>query len=203
MLRKSDLKARHSWFDAALARYRAFSSKILNAQRVIGTAEEKRDLSESIILRLIANWESFVDEHLFARVNCNHAKLSDFLGVTIPDHPNMNLCRALIFGDGYRDFQSTGALIGFSKKLLPDSANPFLAISKGRKNKIDDMYKVRNYLAHYSAKSRRALWDMYKTKYQYQRWIEPGRFLNANNARHLWECFDAFEGASNDMKEWY
>jgi hypothetical protein len=202
-MRKSDLKARHEQFDTALSRYRTFSRKIIDAQRVISTAQEKRDLSESVILRLISNWEGFVDDHLVACANCNHSKLNDFLGVTVPPHPNMNLCRALIFGDGYRDFQSTGALIGFSKKLLPDEGNPFLAISAGHKNKIDDMYKIRNYLAHYSAKCRRALWHMYKTKYRYERWIEPGKFLTSNDGQRLWECFDSFEGASNDMKDWY
>ena len=201
-MRKSDLFNRHTSFDSALDRYRTFSNKVMNAQRVISTAEEKRDLSESVILRLIANWESFVDEHLVACVNRDHSKLNKFLGVTIHSHPDMNLCRALIFGDGYRDFKETSALIGFSKKLLADSSNPFLAISKRHKNKIDDMYKLRNYLAHYSAKSRRILWHMYKTKYHYRRWIEPGMFLAGDKGKRLWECFDAFEGASSDMKAW-
>jgi len=185
------------------ARYRSFSEKIISAQRVIGTAIEKRDLAESVVLRLVANWESFVDEHLVACVNRDHSKLNEFLGATIPDHPNMSLCRALVFGDGYRDFQSTGALIGFSKKLLPEASNPFLAISQSHKNRIDDVYKIRNYLAHYSAKGRRTLWRMYKAKYRYSRWVEPGRFLLANEGQRLWECFDSFEGASADMKEWY
>lgn len=202
-MRKSDLKARHSSFDQALARYRSFSEKIISAQRVIGTPAEKRDLAESVVLRLVANWESFVDEHLVACVNRDHSRLNFFLGVTVPSHPDMNLCRALIFGEGYRDFQSVGALIGFSRKLLPTASNPFEAISKSHRIKIDDIYKVRNYLAHYSAKSRRILWDMYKTRYKYQRWIEPGRFLLGNGGARLWECFDAFEGASADMKAWY
>jgi len=65
------------------------------------------------------------------------------------------------------------------------------------------MYRVRNYLAHYSAKSRRVLWHMYKTKYQFKRWVEPGKFLVTKDGRRLWECFDAFEGASKDMQGWY
>lgn len=202
-MRKSDLKARHASFDEAVNRYRSFSEKILNAQRIIGTSAEKRDLAESVILRLVANWESFVDEHLVACVNRDHSRLHLFLGVNVPAHPDMNLCRALIFGDGYRDFQSMGALIGFSRKLLPIQSSPFEAISKSHRTKIDDIYKVRNYLAHYSAKSKRVLWDMYKKRYKYQRWIEPGRFLLATGGKRLWECFDAFAGASTDMKAWY
>lgn len=202
-MRKSDLKARHEKFDDALTRYRDFSCKIIDAQRVISSASEKRDLAESVILRLVANWENFVDEHLVACVNRDHSKMKDFLGVSIPSHPDMNLCRALIFGDGYRDFQSSGALIGFSKKLLPDNSNPFLAISKSHKTKIDDLYVLRNYLAHYSTRSYRTLWNMYKNRYRYQRWIEPGKFLLANGGDRLWSFFSAFEGASSDMKAWY
>ena len=202
-MRKSDLRARHDSFDSVVARYRSFSAKIINARRVIGTAEEKRDLAESVVLRLVANWESFVDEHLVACVNCDHSKLNEFLGVTVPGNPDVNLCRALLFGDGYRDFQNIGTLIKFSKRLLPDKSNPFLAINKSHKSKIDDIYKLRNYLAHYSTKSRRVLWQMYKARYRYKRWIESGRFLLGNGSQHLWECFDAFSGASKDMRDWY
>jgi hypothetical protein len=63
-MRKSDLRARHKSFDDALTRYRSFSEKVVAARRVIGTAEEKRDMAESILLRLVANWENFVDEHI-------------------------------------------------------------------------------------------------------------------------------------------
>ncbi len=202
-MRKSDLKAGHQKFDDALIRYRDFSRKIIDAQRVIGTAQEKRDLAESVILRLVANWENFVDDHLVACVNRDYSKMKDFLGVPIPNHPDMNLCRALIFGDGYRDFQNTGALIKFSNKLLPNNSNPFLAINKSHKTKIDDLYVLRNYLAHYSSRSSRSLWNMYKNRYKYQRWIEPGKFLLANGSSRLWGFFNAFEGASSDMKSWY
>lgn len=69
-MRKSDLRKNHESFDNAVARYRSFIDKVINAQRVVGTAQEKRDLAESVILRLCANWEQFVDEHVVAeRVN--------------------------------------------------------------------------------------------------------------------------------------
>lgn len=202
-MKKSDLRARHTIFDSSITRYRSFSEKILYAQRVIGTAEEKRDLAESVVLRVVANWEKFVDDHLVACVNRDHSQLNQFLGVTVPKHPDVDLCRALIFGDRYRNFGNVGDLVGFSKQLLPSKSNPFLAISNSHRTKIDDVYKIRNYLAHYSARSSRDLWKMYKFRYRYVRWIEPGRFLLANSGQRLWECFDAFEGASNDMKTWY
>lgn len=202
-MRKSDLKKNHAHFDDAVARYRTFMDKVINAQRVIGTAQEKRDLAESVLLRLCANWEYFVDEHLVDCLNCDPGRLTDFFGVPVPRHPSKNLCHALLFGDSYRDFRSFGDLKGFTKRILPDASNPFLVISKGHGWKVDEVYKIRNYLSHYSAKAKRALHQMYKTRYKKSRFLEPGQFLLAYKAERLWSYFDAFKGASADMKSWY
>ncbi len=202
-MRKSDLKRNHEPFDAAVTRYREFINKIIDAQRVVSTAQEKRDLAESVMLRLCANWESFIDEHLVDCVNCDHSKLGEYLGVSIPPDPTKDLCQALVFGDGYKDFRSFGDLKGYTKKLLPDDSNPFLSVSATHTKKIDEVYKIRNYLSHYSSKARRSLHTMYKTEYQLERFFEPGFFLLANSAQRLWAYFDAFEGASANMKSWY
>lgn len=202
-MRKSDLKKNHQQFDTAISRYRQFIDKIINAQRVVSTAQEKRDIAESVMLRLCAIWEYFIDEHLIDCVNCDHSKLNEHLGVSISPNPSKDLCQALVFGDGYKDFRSFGDLKGFTKKLLPDDGNPFLAVSGAHTRKIDEVYKIRNYLSHYSSKARRSLHAMYKTEYQLKRFFEPGFFLLANSAQRLWAYFDAFEGASGDMKAWY
>lgn len=202
-MRKSDLAINHRSLDGALERYRGFMEKALQAQRVIRTAQEKRDLAESVLLRLLANWESFVDEQLIDCVNINSSKMSEFLGVRIPEHPPKSLCEAILFGGGYRDFSSYGELKGFSKKILPEENNPFLVVHSSRSSAIDEMYKLRNYLAHYSSAAKRALMGMYEQKYDYQRFIEPGMFLCGHGAAMLWHYFDMLEGASQDMKDWY
>lgn len=119
-MRKSDLKKNHEPLDVAFARYRAFLEKIINAQRVIGSPDEKRDVAESVLLRLCAYWEKFIDEHLVDCVNRYHTKLSSHFAVTIPENPSWELCHALIIGASYKDFKSFGDLKGFSKKILPD-----------------------------------------------------------------------------------
>jgi hypothetical protein len=202
-MRKSDLRKNHVSFDAALARYRGFMEKILGAQRVISTAEEKRDIAESVLLRLCAYWEYFIDEHLVDCVNCDHSKLSEHFSVSIPDNPSWDLCHALIIGAAYKDFRSFGDLKGYSKKILPESSNPFLQVTKTHAERIDEVYKIRNYLSHYSKSSRNALHEMYKAKHDMERFLEPGQFLLAYTASRLWSYFDAFEGASSDMKGWY
>ena len=201
-MRKADLPNNHQSFDDSLQRYRAFMDKIVKAQRVVASSADKRDLAESVLLRLCAHWEGFIDEHLADCVNRDHSMLTEFFGVSIPKHPSKNLCQALLFGDTYRDFQSFGALKGFSKKVLPKASNPFLVVSEAHGRRIDEVYKIRNYLSHYSSKGRRALMAMYRKEYEMDRWLEPGQFLLAYKARRLWSYFNAFEGASADMKAW-
>ena len=202
-MRKADLKKNHAPFDAALDRYRAFMDKIIYAQRVISTAAEKRDVAESVLLRLCANWESFIDAHLVDCVNVDHSKLSEYFAVSLPSNPSWNLCHALIIGDSYTDFRSFGDLKGYSKKILPEDSNPFLQVSAAHTAKIDEVYKIRNYLPHYSAASERSLKRVYEDTYHMHNFLEPGQFVLAYNARRLWAYFDAFAGASNDMKAWY
>lgn len=202
-MRKSDLKKNHIPLDDAIGRYRAFIDKIINAQRVISTTDEKRDMAESVMLRLCACWERFIDEHLVDCVNRDHTKLSEHFAVSIPDNPSWDLCHALIIGSSYKDFRSFGDLKGFSKKILPDVSNPFLQVTTAHTRKIDEVYAIRNYLSHYSAASSRSLMHVYKTSHDMTRFLEPGQFLLAYNAERLWSYFDAFAGASTDMKSWY
>lgn len=173
--------------------------RVINAKRVIQSGQEKRDLAESVLLRLCANWEFFVEKHLVDCVNVDPSKLTDFLGVRVPSHPGKNLCTALIFGDRYRDFHSFGQLKGFTKKLLPKNSNPFLKVTSPQIKRIDEVYTIRNYLSHYSARSKLALHSMYKKNYKMTNFREPGQFLLANKAKFLWAYFNTFKGASTKM----
>jgi hypothetical protein len=202
-VRKSDLKKNHVPFDEAVSRYQGFIERIIGAKQVIRTVEEKRDVAESVLLRLCAHWERFIDEHLVDCVNRDHTRLREYFAVSIPDNPSWDLCHALIIGASYKDFRSFGALKGFSKKILPDGSNPFLQITQAHTERIDEVYKIRNYLSHYSTASKRALMDVYKDKYEMKKFLEPGQFLLAYKAQRLWKYLDAFRGASNDMQKWY
>jgi len=201
-MRKANLEHNHLRFDEAIGRYRGFMERIAEAKRVVQSKTEKQDVAESVLLRLCAHWERFVDEHLVDCVNCDHSKLNEFLGLAIPRHPSRNVCEAILFGGSYRDFRSFGDLKGFTKRVLPDDSNPFLVITPAQGSKIDEVFKMRNYLAHYSSAARRALDRMYEQSYGIKRFQEPGRFLLANNGRRLWAYFDAFSGVSRDMRQW-
>jgi len=203
-MRKSDLEKNHDTFDAAIMRYRKFMEKVIDDQSVVVSAQEKRIIAESILIRLCANWESFVNEHLVDCVNRDHSQLSKYFGVSVPLNPSWDLCHALIFGGTYKDFRSVDDLRGFTKKILPKDSNPFLSISKEHIKNIDEVYAIRNYLSHYSSTSRRKVQEeIYKNKYSMNRFLEPGQFILAHGAKRLWKYFDSFVGASNDMKRFY
>jgi hypothetical protein len=201
-MRKADLIARHEGFKNDVGWYRDFLCRVISAQRVLSAVEDKREVAEMIVLRLCAHWEYYLDELLVAAINRDHSQLSEYFGVTIPAHPSKELCQALLFGDGYKDFPSFGALKGFSKKILPEVSNPFLSISPGNWRRIDEVYAIRNYLSHYSAKARRTLFGMYKKNHDMSRFLEPGQFLLAYEASRFHKFIDAFEGAADQMKTW-
>lgn len=201
-MRKADLIARHDSFKYDVEWYRDFLNRVTTAQKVLRTMEDKREVAEMIVLRLCAHWEYYIDEVLVSAINRDHSQLSAHFGVTIPPHPSIELCQALLFGDGYKDFPSFGSLKGFSKKILPKASNPFLPITPANWKRIDEVYAIRNYLSHYSAKARRTLFDMYKKNHEMSRFLEPGQFLLAYEAMRFHEYIDAFEGAADQMKTW-
>ena len=201
-MRKSDLKKNHQPLDTAIVRYRGFMHKVLATQGVIETPQEKRDVAESVLLRLCAHWEKFVDEHLVDCINRDPSKLSAYFAVKIPRNPSWDLCHALIIGAGYTDFRSFGELKGLSKKLLPDDSNPFLAVTTAHAGRIDEVYRIRNYLSHYSEKAKRSLKNLYREQYDMERFLEPGQFVLGYGARRLWTYFDSFSAASADMFAW-
>lgn len=202
-MKKSDLEKNHRPFDDALTRYRKFLEKVVAAKYVVSSAAEKRDVAESVLLRLCAHWESFVAEHLVDCVNRDSSRLGEYFSLDLPPHPTKALCQALVIGDRYRDFRSMGDLKRFTKKVLPDPSNPFLQIKQTHLDKLDEVYIIRNYLAHYSGFAARSLWNLYKKTHGMTYFSEPGKFLLSSNAKRLWAYFDAFDGASADMKGWY
>jgi len=93
-------------------------------------------------------------------VNVDHSKLNEFVGVSIPGNPSKNLCEAILFGGGYRDFAGFGDLKGFSKKILPERSNPFLSVDAPHGTKIDEVFKIRNYLAPITAVQQNGHWTV-------------------------------------------
>jgi hypothetical protein len=113
-------------------------------------------------------------------LNKDTSQYSKHTGYYLPKHLSRDICNAMIFGIGYKDFKSVSHLKSFAKQVLVPGNNPFQKISKNPSKKIDDYYVIRNYLAHYSYVAERKLEEMYKRKGM-RRFREPGDFLMSFN----------------------
>jgi hypothetical protein len=198
-MNKANLRKCHNELEQSLERLSEFASRILKAKRDVGDAEDKRDLMEAFLLRACSRWERFVEEQLVACVNRFPERLGEHLAAEIPPHPSKELCRVLLFGNGYRNIKKCSDLKKFAKKVLPDGRNPFENIKDNDSKLIDDAFEVRNYLSHRSHHSRRTLSKIYKDKYRLKNFLEPGRFLVAYDGRRLLAFIEAFRSASKSM----
>ena len=145
-MNKADLRKGHNDLENSLARLASFASRVLEAKRVVGSAEDKRELMEAFLLRACSRWEGFVEEQLVACVNRHPGQLPEFLQAEIPPNPSKSLCRVLLFGRGYQNAKKCSDLKGFAKKVLPKGNNPFDKITHRDAGRIDDAFEVRNLL---------------------------------------------------------
>ncbi len=199
-MRKADLRKNHREFDGILGWYAEFLERVLLARRVL-RAQDKREIAESVLLRLCAYWESFVEKELVDCANIDCSRLAERVGVTLPKHLTLAMCEAILVGRRYLNWRSIGELKGLAKQVLADHVNPFARITTTTERSIDEAYVIRNYLSHQSRASRRALMQMYETRCDLQRFKEPGAFLLANGHRKLAEYGIAFENASQEMAQ--
>ena len=134
-------------------------------------------------------------------MNINCSKYREELQLKLPEHPSKDLCEAILVGPGYLDFKNVGDIKGFAKKVLPDDINPFKLIKNNPTGKrINELYIMRNYLSHYSRKSRRALQKMYQDSWGLKKFRQPGDFLISYSGKRLFEYIAAFLNASKQMR---
>jgi len=198
-MRKADLRKNHEAFEEVLRRYGDFLGRMLGARRVVRAAEDKREITESALLRICAYWESLVVAEFVDCLNIDSSRLAEHLGVVLPKHLSLSLCEAILLRDGYFDFRSVGDLKSRAKKMLPDHVDPFAKISNAVAREIDEVFVIRNYLAHRSKAARRSLERMYSSAYGFERFREPGAFLLANGYERLKQYVGAFLQASQQM----
>ena len=199
-MKKSNIRKNYVTYEKWLVKFERLLKDILEKYGKL-SENDKRILVEAIFLRLCANWEYFIENQIIACANINSVHLSDFVGYSLPRHPPRNVCQAIIFNRQFRPFRGTEDLMGFTGKLFPSGFNPFKKISLAHRKKIDEAYKMRNYISHLSSFSRRQLKDMYRKNYRMKRFSEPGKFLLASKSKRLWSYMLAFKNAVNDMKK--
>lgn len=138
---------------------------------------EKSEVYESFVLKICATWETFINDLFTLCLKRDTSEYSKFLGVKLPKRPSVELCKVLITGYRYINFQH---LFNDAKNILTEIHNPF---SKGalqrtpQRKRIDEFFSIRNYVAHRSSEAKRKLHKIYQDTYHLKRFKQPGRFL--------------------------
>ena len=202
-MRKSSFEDTFDRFFYWINWYTDLLVKVTEDKRVISFANEKKEIYEAFVLKICATWEIFVEELLVNCLNRDTSQYADYKAVKIPKNLSSNVCMCLITGLGFFDFKSAGDIKGIAKKILVNKFNPFPAIPKKDAARIDEFLIIRNYLAHYSAKSKQSLMCIYKKNYDFKNFREPGDFLFANDKQtkqiRFANYIDSFLNAADEM----
>lgn len=137
------------------------------------TTDEKKMLIEALLLRACALWENFIEKEIVLLIDLDPSNLLNEFDLPRNTDVNPKLIRAIIFSDHYRDFHDIDRSMSFFDRVIVDKNNAFKKITIQRKEKINFIYKLRNYLAHYSEFSKTNLFRAYKqAPYNYKRFQE-------------------------------
>ena len=176
-MNKASFKRCHEEFDAWMLIYGEMLKRLVEAKRVVRTKPEKLEIVEAFVRRCTVRWELLVTWDMLTSLNRDCSQYAMALGLKLPRHLSYDECKAILYGPRYLDFKGTEDILRFSKKYLVPALNPFLAVPKGVRDRIDEFLLVRNVLAHYSDASIRSYKTLMKDTYDYSRIPEPGAFL--------------------------
>jgi hypothetical protein len=199
-MRKADLIKNHNEFEEDLRGYIDFIYRMVVAQRVVKYGD-KLEILESLVIRMCALWEAFIEGEMIDCLNIDCSTCKEELQLNLPKHMTRDLCEAILVGLGYLNLRSVGDIKRLAKRIFPDDVNPFRLIrTNPTAKRIDEFYTMRNYLSHYSGKSRRQLHKMYQDSWQLTKFREPGDFLMAYSGKRLVHYIEAFLNASEQMR---
>jgi len=199
-MKKRYLEDLFSTLEENLDWYLDFFQKVIEAQRVLGQREEKKEISEMIILRLCATWEYYTEKILICCFSMNTKKYADFYGIRLRKSINIGIAERLLLGTNYKDFKSVGDLRGFAKKYLEDKYNPFTNIVRSHRVEIDYLFILRNYLTHYSSFAKKQVAKYYNDVLKVRRWHEPGYFLIGHDGKLMIKFIHAMKSSVIGMR---
>ena len=163
--------------------------------------EEKSMLLESLLLRSCALWESFIENEIVLLVSLEPGNLSKEMGLPQYSKLSVKLVRALLFCNKYRTYYNIEQSKSTFKRVISDKHNLFSKITKEQINKISFIYKMRNYLSHYSGFSRKELLKAYDKTYKRKKFLQPGYFLMKEKGRYFENLIHNFKMMSISMKQ--
>ncbi|MCB0533490.1 MAG: hypothetical protein KDD14_14910 [Saprospiraceae bacterium] len=150
-------------------------SKVLANRGKLFSDYETSELFEAFSIKTICDWKWYVERMICECLKDDTSKLGEQLDIKLPNSITTDECFGYLNGLGYFDIKSIGNLKSIAKKILKDTKNLFKKISNEAKNKIDDFYSLRNYVAHKSKKSKKTLLELlcYENQLVKQKFHKP------------------------------
>ncbi len=134
-------------------------------------------IEEAFLIKHVAEWETFIQNIFAYCIAIDTTALGDHLDLDLSKTIRFDNAYAILNGLNFFTISSTDELKGMAKKIITEKNNPFPKFDKKFLNRIDEVYTLRNYIAHKSTRSKKRLAKMYKDKYQISSFITPGNFL--------------------------
>lgn len=144
---------------------------------------EAAEIVEAFTVKTICDWEWYAEQMIYECLKLDTSQLSVELGLALPSTISIDECAGYLSGLGYFDLKSATNLKAITKKILVKGQNPFENIGTDVRNKIDDFYVLRNFVAHRSKKAKKSLLKMY-TKYDQNDFQEVCDFLLETNTKN-------------------
>ncbi|MFH1231174.1 MAG: hypothetical protein V1709_06715 [Planctomycetota bacterium] len=196
---KKAIDTNHEEFERNIEDIINYGSEIIkdNSKRI---DNQKSMLLESLLLKSTALWENFVSQDLIYLVHLDSMCLKDKMELSQGTKLDLSLIRALLFADSYRNYYNINDSRGYFKEVLTPQYNLFAEITSEQGRKINAVYKIRNYLSHYSAYARKQLLKVYQEQFRYRRFLEPGMFLMKHNGKYFERLMHNFAMVSTRMR---
>jgi len=202
---KKTILGNHEQFESKIEDIIKYGLELIN-DRLPGkmdkkSKEEKSMLLEALLLRSCAVWESFVENEIVLLVSLEPANLNKEMGLPEHSKQSVKLVRALLFCGRYRDYWNMEQSKSTFRRVITDKYNLFSKIKTEQINKLNFIYKMRNYLSHYSGFSRKELLKAYDKTYKREKFLQPGYFLMKEKGKYFENLIHNFKLISISMRQ--
>ena len=143
----------------ATERFREKVDGILDFTKRIESSLTASDISwcyDIAIIRLYLEFEDLMLNCLVAFLNRDPEQFSKLKQREFPKHMNTDLCKYLIYGDGYFDFSGRDGIIRKIRNFIPKGHwFPQIVSRDDYRDALDKLCALRNFAAHDSAVSKK------------------------------------------------
>lgn len=199
MVRKVKILDHHDRFENQIEKIIKYGLDIISDRNY--KVNEKEIILEGLLLRTCALWEKFLATEIVYLISFDPRKLLQQIELPANYSLTVKLIKAILFTNRFIDFNDIEKTKHYFKIYLVNEKNPFNNISSHFFHRIKFTYRLRNYLAHYSAYSKRKLKEELVNKYNYALFVEPGKLLRKQKGKYFEQLIHNFSLISASMRK--